>query len=52
MPDDPTNWKAACEALDLETLRLVALIVREVYEHEGRWPTATEIRAKLHRPGV
>jgi hypothetical protein len=35
---------------DLETLRLLLLLIQEHYELYGAFPTATELRAKLRQP--
>ena len=43
-----SNWTMA--EPDLETLRLILLLVRELYEATGIWPTATQLRAALRRP--
>ena len=56
MIDDPpplSNWDNASQprGLDLETRRLIVLLVREHYEQSGQWPTPTELRAALRRPG-
>lgn len=37
--------------LDVDTLRLLILLLKEVYEHEGRWLSATELRSLMLRPG-
>ena len=44
-----SNWSMA-DDLNLETLRLILLLVRELYEASGQWPSATELRAALRRP--
>ena len=50
MPETPSNWAQATEP-DLELLRLILLLTRELYELRGTWPTATELRAALRKPG-
>ena len=37
--------------LTLEELRLLIHMVRETYEQTGRYPSATELRAALRKPG-
>lgn len=44
-----SNWTQA-DQIDLETIRLIALLQREMYEHTGAWPTATALRAALRQP--
>lgn len=46
-----SDFRQAVIAGDLETIRLIVLLVREWHEQTGTWPTATEIRVKLGRPG-
>lgn len=52
MPDDRSNWKQALEVMDLETLRLIVLLVKEHHELTGSWLTASDLRAKLAQPGL
>jgi len=42
-------WSMADE-IDLDTLRLILLLVKEIYEASGIWPTATQLRAALRKP--
>lgn len=42
----------ASQALDLETLREITSKIREHYELSGSWPSATQLRALLLRPGL
>jgi hypothetical protein len=48
-PERRSNWTDA-EAIDLETLRLILMLVKELYEASGVWPTATTLRAALRKP--
>jgi len=58
MVDEPreSDWSRASPGvygLTLEELlRLILLTVREAYEQNGRWLSATELRVALRRPGV
>ncbi len=46
------SWDLAYdENFSLETLRLIIDLIRELYEASGRWPSATELRASLRKPG-
>ncbi len=46
------SWDLAYdENFSLETLRLIIDLVKEFYEAAGRYPTATELRAALKKPG-
>lgn len=45
-----SNFEQAT-GLTLETLRLLILMLKEVYEQEGRWLSATELRSLMLRPG-
>lgn len=38
--------------LDLETIRAIVAAVKEYHEHNGDWPSATQVRALIVRPGV
>ena len=46
------NYHAALYAtgLSTETLRLIVSLIEEYYEHFGRFPTATQLRALLLKP--
>ena len=48
MADEPSNWSRA--ELDLETLAMLIVLIRELYEATGQWPTATALRAALRKP--
>lgn len=52
MADEPSNWRLALDARDLETLRLIVLLVQEHHELTGSWITASALRDKLRRPGL
>lgn len=52
MADDPSNWRQALDARDLETLRLIVLLVKEHHELTGSWLKASDLRAKLTQPGL
>ena len=49
--DHPSNWQDALVLLDLETLRLILLLVKEHYELTGEFLTATQLRAMMQQPG-
>lgn len=46
--DRVSNWTMA--EVDLETIRLILLLTKELYEATGRWPTASDIRAAMRHP--
>ena len=57
MPDEPleSDWSqagAGLYGLTLDELRLIILCLREAYDQNGRWLSATELRVALRRPGV
>lgn len=45
------NFQEALDSyLPLETLAHLIQLIRSYYEHWGRWPSATEVRALLKKP--
>jgi hypothetical protein len=38
------------DPLDLDTLNLIILLIKEFYEANGRWLTAKELRALMLKP--
>lgn len=44
-----SDFRDAVRALDLDLIRHVLELAREIYEQTGQWPTAGEIMSKLLR---
>ena len=47
----PSYWYHAAADQELDHLQLILLLVRELYEASGRWPSAKELQRALRHPG-
>jgi hypothetical protein len=46
------DFDLATRPPDLETIRLLLLLAKELYEATGTWPSATALQTAMKRPGL